>query len=207
MFISKETLLLLLPCVLAQQNEPWFCHGIDCPNFTNTTIEGIEIRNYPAALWASTNISGINLIDAENIGFNRLFDYISGDNDSGDAIDMTSPVTTRVIPGAGPNCNTTFIVSFFVPFAYQDSGPPSPNSALVYIESREPLQVAVSEFGGFAPQAEVIAKAAQLEGEVEDAQTLELDPAYPDIWFFAGYDPPFRLTNRHNEVWVPVLEN
>jgi hypothetical protein len=101
MFISKKTLLALLPCVLAQENEPWFCHGIDCPNFTNTTIDGIEVRNYPSALWASTNISSTNLIEAENIGFDRLFDYISGDNDSGGAIDMTSPVTTRVIPGAG----------------------------------------------------------------------------------------------------------
>lgn len=107
-----------------------------------------------------------------------------------------------------PNCNTTFIVSFFVPFAYQnDNGPPQPTSELVYIEDRESLLVAVSEFGGFAPQVEVIAKAAQLEGEVEDAVELELDPAFPDIWFFAGYDPPFRLTDRHNEVWVPVLDS
>jgi hypothetical protein len=96
-------------------------------------------------------------------------------------------------------------VSFFVPFAYQDGSVPEPTSPLVYIEHREPLQVAVSEFGGFAPQAEIIAKAALLEGEVEDSPSLDLDPAYPDIWFFAGYDPPFRLTNRHNEVWVPVL--
>lgn len=100
----KALLVLLLPCVSSQwQNdtEPWFCHGIDCPTFTNTTIDGLEIRSYPPSLWASTNVSSTNLIEAENIGFNRLFGYISGENDSGGAIDMTSPVTTRVIPGAG----------------------------------------------------------------------------------------------------------
>jgi hypothetical protein len=83
------------------EEEPWFCHGIDCPNFTNTTIDSIEVRTYESALWASTNISGISLTEANNIGFDRLFDYISGENESGEAIDMTSPVTNRVIPGAG----------------------------------------------------------------------------------------------------------
>eukprot|EP00615_Pteridomonas_danica_P007211 CAMPEP_0114352778 /NCGR_PEP_ID=MMETSP0101-20121206/18181_1 /TAXON_ID=38822 ORGANISM="Pteridomonas danica, Strain PT" /NCGR_SAMPLE_ID=MMETSP0101 /ASSEMBLY_ACC=CAM_ASM_000211 /LENGTH=208 /DNA_ID=CAMNT_0001493309 /DNA_START=34 /DNA_END=657 /DNA_ORIENTATION=- len=203
--ISASLLLFSPSCIAWENDEPWFCHDIDCPNFTNSTIDNIEIREYPPALWASTNVSSTNIIEADNIGFDRLFDYISGANDESIAIDMTSPVTSRVIPGAGPNCNSTFIVSFFVPFEYQDNGPPEPTSSLVYIESREALNVAVSEFSGYAPQAEIIAKAAQMEVEVEDSQDLQIDNSYDDSWFFAGYDPPFRLTDRHNEVWVPVI--
>jgi len=32
-----------------------------------------------------------------------------------------------------------------------------------------------------------------------DAQGVEFDDTH---FFFAGYDPPFRLRDRHNEVWV-----
>jgi hypothetical protein len=35
--------------------------------------------------------------------------------------------------------------------------------------------------------------------EALDAEGL---PYQSDSFFFAGYDPPFRLTGRHNEVWV-----
>ena len=193
---------------------PWFCHGIDCPPFSNTSVSGVEVRTYSQYLWASTNVSGVSLDDAENVGFDRLFDYISGANKAGATINMTSPVLNRVVPGAGPNCNSTFIISFFTPFAYQKggdkaaAGPPVPTAdSDVYVGTIGPLTVAVSEFGGFATQAELIARAARLTSEVEAADGLKPTAEMPggdDSWFFAGYDPPFRLTGRHNEVWLPV---
>ena len=41
---------------------PWFCHGLNCPTFTqldNITENGqtIDMRKYPAQLWVSTNIT------------------------------------------------------------------------------------------------------------------------------------------------------
>lgn len=184
---------------------PWFCHGIDCPTFTNTSYDGIEVRSYPAAYWASTNVSSISFDYAVNAGFSRLFGYISGENDSGGAIDMTVPVLNRVEPGAGPNCNSTFTISFFAPVAFQDVGPPNPTSPLVFVETIGPLTVAVSDFGGFASQEVVLAEAAVLEEKVSAAPSIQIDDAgYGNAWFFAGYDPPFRVANRHSEVWVPV---
>lgn len=74
----------------------------------------------------------------------------------------------------------------------------------MYIESIGPLTVAVSVFGGYAQQKVVLAEAASLELEVDKSSALEVDPSYGDSWFFAGYDSPFHLVNRHNEIWLPV---
>ena len=189
---------------------PWYYHGLDGPIFKNTTVDNdIQVRDYQAALWASTVVEGTQLNVAENVGFQRLFDYISGENELGIPIDMTTPVLTHVKPGSGPNCNSTFTVSFFVPFEYQTAeGPPKPTSSLVYIESIGPLQVGVSEFDGYAIQAEIVVRTAALEKDIEKSEDVEVDTSsssIEDTWWFAGYDPPFRVSNRHNEVWVPVI--
>lgn len=73
-----------------------------------------------------------------DIAFHRLFDYISGANEASQKIDMTAPVLNYIQPGAGPNCNSTFTVSFFVPWAYQtEEGPPKPTSEDVFIEEKK----------------------------------------------------------------------
>ncbi len=159
-----------------KEDVPWFCHGIDCPNFNNSTIGSIEVRAYGSNLWSSTDIYGVSLDDAMDTGFQRLFDYISGDNEAKAAIPMTAPVLVKVLPGAGPNCNSTFTVNFFVPFEYQtDAGPPKPTSDLVYTSTIDAMNVAVSEFGGFAKQTEIIAKAAGLETAVSKSEDVNED--------------------------------
>jgi len=211
MFIT----LLILACVIAvalaqNADEPWFCHGIDCPAFTQqnaTASSALETRAYGKNLWTSTDVYGVSLEDAMDTGFGRLFAYISGANVGGVSVEMTAPVLTKVLPGAGPNCNTTFTVSFFVPFAFQTAlGPPAPTDPLVYTSTIEPMNVAVAEFGGFAKDKEFIAKAALLTQQVEADPVQKEDPASTaeGSWYAVGYDPPFRLSNRHNEVWIKL---
>ncbi|ROT70102.1 putative heme-binding protein 2-like isoform X1 [Penaeus vannamei] len=85
-------------------------------------------------------------------------------------IDMTAPVTTRVNPGEGPNCENNFTMSFYVPAAHQDNpltptkpnmhieevpaahqdNPPRPTNPDVYIEERPELHVFSRWFQGFA---------------------------------------------------------
>ena len=181
---------------------PWFCHGLDCPDFTNSSVDSIEVRNYSPALWSSTKVLGVNFDEAVSTGFDRLFDYISGANEAQKSIEMTAPVLVKVEPGAGPNCNTTFTVSFFVPFEYQppNSPPPAPTSQDVFTQTIDAQKVAVKSFGGMSKGDVVIAEAAALENEVSKA--ADLTEADGESWWFAGYDPPFRLSNRHNEVWI-----
>jgi hypothetical protein len=86
--VSQMRQFLALAALSAVKAEgEWFCHGIDCPIYTNFSVDSLEIRNYEPALWASTNISSINYGEAVTIGFNRLFDYISEAE-----VDMTAPV-------------------------------------------------------------------------------------------------------------------
>lgn len=51
--------------------------------------------------------------------FMKLFDYISGANSAKAKIPMTAPVLTKVEPGQGPNCESTFTMSFYNPYNYQ----------------------------------------------------------------------------------------
>ena len=147
---------------------------------------------------------GTDIDAAMDTGFQRLFSYISGENEGNIHVNMTAPVLTRVLPGAGPNCESTFEISFFTPFGFQsvDNAPPKPTNPDVYIQTIGAMNVAVNEFSGFAKSKEIIAHAAKLESDVTADTSIE--PENEDIWYYAGYDPPFRLSNRHNEVWVPL---
>ena len=205
-YIVAFMIVALMGAAAAQSkpwDEPWFCHGINCPSYTvvQNTSE-YEVREYPAHLWASTQILGIDLDKADDTGFGRLFKYISGANVASEKIEMTAPVRTFVSPGQGPNCGSNFTVSFYVPYAYQppNPAPPQATSDDVFIEHSPAMRVAVISYGGFPSQttavahADTLAKALTADGVAFDAKT----------WFAASYDPPFRIVDRHNEVWFVV---
>mmetsp|Transcript_10501 Transcript_10501/g.24849 ORF Transcript_10501/g.24849 Transcript_10501/m.24849 type:complete len:263 (-) Transcript_10501:114-902(-) len=180
---------------------PWFCHGIDCPEYavdTNfSSIPGVERRLYNATKWVSVRVKGVSYDTALYDGFMTLFKYISGANSDNVKIPMTAPVRTRLQPAAGPTCENDFEVSFFIPFDFQD-GTPAPTDDRVEIVSEEPFVAFVSSYGGFSSQSSVISHAAELGAALKDA-AFDIEE---DFYFSAGYDPPFRIFNRHNEVWV-----
>lgn len=42
-------------------------------------------------------------------------------------------------------------------------------------------------------------KATELTKKLEAAK----EPFSASVWYTAGYNSPYQLTNRHNEVWIP----
>jgi len=177
--------------------EPSFCNGLECPKFTTEkTTKEYELRMYQASVWVSTTIIGLDYNKATEEGFHRLFDYISGANELHKKIDMTAPVITRVIPGAGPACESNFTVSFFVPFEYQ-SNPAKPTSPDVFISQLPEFEGYVRSFKGFANQDDYLKEAANLA----HALTNDTLSYHSDFFYTAGYDSPFKPFNRHNEVW------
>lgn len=157
--------------------------------------EGYEERQYVPCKWVSTTVQDISCDSARSKGFQRLFKYITGDNEKEMKIDMTAPVATKIVPGAGPNCENTFTVSFYIPSKHQED-PPKPKSADVFIEDFPEMHLYSTSFGGFASEDDWIKNARELSEKVKDKNVNE------DNYFIAGYDSPFKLFNRCNEVWM-----
>ncbi|KAK4306962.1 hypothetical protein Pmani_021239 [Petrolisthes manimaculis] len=163
------------------------------------TAETYEERIYPARKWVTSKIFSISYEEAGDIMFHRLFDYIDGQNVDGIKVDMTSPVTVLVQPGEGPNCENTFTESFYVPSIHQDN-PPKPTNPDVYIEERPELHVFSRRFHGFTNDQDWITNAAQL---AEDLLTDGMDEGVNfSTYYTAGYDSPYTIFNRTNEVWL-----
>lgn len=130
----------------------------------------------------------------------RLFNYISGDNKAKKKIDMTVPVATKVELAKGENKTNRYTMLFFVPFEYQKS-PPQPTNPLVSIITLGPVCAYVRSYGGYSWDAKEKYNVRML------IKSLEMDKIkdYTDpneVYFTGGYDSPWKLFFRHNEVWL-----
>ncbi|VDI73994.1 Hypothetical predicted protein [Mytilus galloprovincialis] len=163
---------------------------------SSSSDDDVEERHYEAAKWVSTKTMGMNREEAVSAGFQRLFKYITGTNENNQKIDMTAPVSTKILPGAGPNCENTFTTSFYIPPEHQDN-PPKPTNPDVFIEDRPAMDVYVKSFGGFAKEQDWLSEAQKMTEQIKDKTTIN-----QDYWFTAGYNSPFQLFARTNEVWL-----
>lgn len=164
--------------------------------------QGWEEREFPATKWISTEVFSISVHDSEEsrAAFYRLFDYIDGQNSEGMKIPMTAPVSRRIIAGEGPNCESNFTMSFFIPSNLQENAP-LPLDSTVYIEERAAFKVAAKRFGGFpTSDIEFAIQAAELY-ELAFNEGLELTDV--PLWT-AVYDGPNVIINRRNEVWLEM---
>mmetsp|Transcript_1961 Transcript_1961/g.5434 ORF Transcript_1961/g.5434 Transcript_1961/m.5434 type:complete len:208 (+) Transcript_1961:47-670(+) len=199
--------LATLTVVSSAWEEPAFCKGLNCPVFETVYSDpeaNVTYRVYEGALWASTNITSISYEDAVNEGFNRLFDYISGANEGNVKIDMTTPVDTKVLAGPGPFCESTFVVSFYVPYIYQDDAnpPPEPTNPDVYIQYFPQSKKAQYGFDGYAFSFKKWIEPTQYLFNYLVAQGESFES---EFYYTNGYDSPFAIFSRHNEVWVDLL--
>ncbi|XP_036406344.1 heme-binding protein 2 [Megalops cyprinoides] len=176
-----------------------FSSGLQLPKFTpgESKAEDYEVRTYEATNWVSTKVTGLQFDPALSAGFLRLFRYIQGSNEEKEKVEMTAPVTCLVDPGAGPACESTFTVSFFIPEQHQ-AAPPKPTDPDVFIENRKEFTAFVRTYGGFSNEQKSREELLKLTESLQrDGLQFE-----EKRYYFAGYDSPFKLTNRRNEVWL-----
>ncbi|PSC76979.1 heme-binding 2-like [Micractinium conductrix] len=155
-------------------------------------------------MWVSTDVQSHAFSKAVRTGFKRLFEYIDGANNEAVKIPMTAPVRTTVGAAAGPFRQNNFTVSFFVPFSFQKNGAPKPNNPDVYLEEEAGSFTAyVAQKGGYVlddwsvhKMVKGLTQALKADGKEVDAETFVT----------AGYDPPFRIAGRHNEVWLMATD-
>ncbi len=153
-----------------------------------------EIRFYPAATMAMISSSTKSYKDLGSSGFRKLAGYIFGGNSEKKQIAMTSPVHMNI-----GESNST--MAFVLPAAYNKSNLPKPNDAGVSITTSEPEYVAVIQFSGFASNDDIAKHKVLLEELLK-----EKNISYYGNFRYLGYNPPFQLFGRRNEVIVAVNE-
>lgn len=195
-FLVVLAALVTLSLAASIRDEPSFCHDLDCPKYTVTRkIDGYEERQYEPSKWVGTTIKSNSYSTASRDGFEKLFDYIQGANRDGIKIPMASPVAVKIVPL--PQGQSNFTVFFFVPFAYQSntSIPTDPNLSVVNLPA---LTAYVGEFDGYDSNEELQKETTK----IKSAMTRYGVQFVEEYSFAAGYDPPFRVIGRHNEVWL-----
>ncbi|XP_062608972.1 heme-binding protein 2-like [Saccostrea cucullata] len=181
---------------------PAFCNHLDCPRFSvlRTFKEGYELRQYEASKWVMTNLTAMIFTDDDDKKmFDKLFYYISGNNSAHSKIPMTAPVLREVFHGPGPACESTFLTHFMIPFSLQQNTP-TPTDPTVYIRDLPAMQVFVRSFGGKATPDDYMNELQTLADQI--GTTARFENAF---YFFSGYDSPYKVTDRHNEVWLKKM--
>lgn len=151
----------------------------------------IEIREYPDLVLAAT--SARFEARGNDGSFMRLFRYISGNNESSQKIEMTTPVFME--DGSG---ETQGQMGFVLPQEVAESGAPAPRAENVTIRTRTGGRFAVIRFSGVMDAEDAEEQEAKLR-EWLAARNLECEETAER----AGYDAPFTPGPlRRNEVLI-----
>ena len=149
--------------------------------------EVYEIRKYLDRLAVETSRAGIDS------SFRRLFNYISGRNDTQEKIAMTTPVTQ-----VEKNGNMT--MQFYLPSKFNSGNVPNPSNEDVNIINIEGGYYAVIRYSGRASDSNFIKHKEILEKELRVNNVSIISPPIR-----ATYDSPFTLPmNRRNEAMFKV---
>ena len=146
-----------------------------------------EIRKY------SDRLAVQALNTNENNSFRKLFNYISGDNETNEEIKMTIPVTQMENKG-----NMT--MQFYLPSKFNKDNVPYPSSSDVKIVNIEGGYYAVIRYSGRASNKNFIKHKEILENELKKDNISIASPAIK-----ASYNSPFTLPMlRRNEAMFKV---
>ena len=149
-----------------------------------------EIRKYSNRLAVETMTSGIDS------NFRKLFNYISGRNDTKEKIKMTTPVTQI-------EKNGNMSMQFYLPSKFNSDNVPNPSREDVKIIIIEGGYYAVLRYSGRTSDGNFLKHKKILENELQKNKVSIISPPIR-----ATYDSPFTLPmNRRNEAMFKVEMN
>jgi hypothetical protein len=156
------------------------------------SYDKFEIRRYEPALFSSVILEKKGYKENSGEGFRILAGYIFGGNESNEKIAMTSPVAMEL--------GDTSKMMFMVPESYQLENLPTPNNSKIVFEKKEEKIMAAIQFSGWADDEKIEKYKLILINELEKEKLLSNGK-----FTFLGYNAPFELTNRRNEVIVELI--
>jgi len=157
------------------------------------TFDGFEVRKYESALFSSVKLNADTYDKVSGTGFRMLAGYIFGGNETNEKIAMTSPVTMEI--------DDSSKMSFMVPAGIDLENLPAPNNKQIYFERKEEKIMAAISFGGWADDQKIEKYKLMLIAELEKNNL-----AHTGKFAYLGYNPPFEVINRRNEVVVELID-
>jgi hypothetical protein len=151
-----------------------------------------EVRFYPATTIATINSSAKSYKELSGSGFRKLAGYIFGGNESDTKIAMTTPVHMDIN-------DTMSSMSFIMPTKYSQENLPKPNDPNVIIKKTKDEYVAAINFGGFASDNDMKVYSSKLAELLKERKIATIGN-----FRYLGYNPPYQLIGRRNEIIVSV---
>lgn len=151
-----------------------------------------EIRFYPSVPIATMRSSAKSFKALGSEGFRKLAGYIFGANQDNKSIAMTSPVSMSIE-------DTASTMSFVMPSGYTLDNLPKPNDDAVKLVMSNEEYVAVISFGGFASDEDI-----QSYTEALKEILIKNNISYLGSFKYLGYNPPYQLVDRRNEIVVRI---
>jgi len=161
------------------------------PYTVKKKYDGFEVRSYDASLFTSVKLSTNEYKNASSTGFRILAGYIFGGNDRNENIAMTSPVAMSL--------EDSMTMMFMVPKKYKKETLPQPNQSQIQFTEEPAKVVAAITFGGWANDKNIEEHKQKLIAAL-DKEGIP----YTNKFYLLGYNPPFELVNRRNEVIVEL---
>ncbi|CAH8586697.1 unnamed protein product [Dicrocoelium dendriticum] len=163
--------------------------------------ENVELRLYPRQKWVCVTQVASKMDDIMSSSFFKLFNYIRGANSQDAKIPMTKPVRVESKPNPESSLSRLYTMGFHLPTTHSDS-PPDPKEVDLFVQECDEMKVFCRVYSGFSNDTKLHAEAREL------GRTLDgLNMSYKrDPYYFAGYNPPFHLFNRRNEVWFVAAD-
>ena len=169
-----------------------------------------EIRYYDSYVVAKTTVVG-EFKEAQSAGFRILANYIFGDNQKRQEIEMTAPVVQKPggesekLPMTAPVTQRTgeegWVMTFMMPSGYTIEDLPVPNDERVRLEAVPARYTASIRYTWLGSEARNDRKAEELQAWL--AGLAEFEPISSSM--YAGYDPPWTLPFlRRNEIMIDV---
>lgn len=187
-FFSVAFVLLLM----SQLFMAYRTSKIESPNYqVLKKFDDFEVRKYDAMIVAQTETNSDVYAESSSTGFRTIANYIFGGNSSDQKIAMTSPVIMEM----GKQSK----MSFVMPNEHSFENLPKPNSKKVKIIQMKEKIYAVLGFTGYADDDKIEKHSKRL---LQYMSSQDLKPI-GNIKYM-GYNPPWQVLGRKNEVAVEV---
>ncbi len=152
-----------------------------------------EVRFYPSATIATISSSAKTYKELSGPGFRKLAGYIFGGNQEKVSISMTAPVHMDINDSGST-------MSFVMPSDFNETNLPKPNDPGIVIQKTKEEYVAAIRFSGFASDNDLKLYTNKLQNILKEKGISSIGH-----FRYLGYNPPYQLIGRRNEIIVSIL--